>query len=117
MPKLKINYSNAVIYKIQHLENKDLIYVGSTTDFVRRKASHKHACNYTYGIQYNVKLYKMIRLNGGWDAFKMIIIKVYPCLSKTELIIEEDKMMTELKTSLNSCKAYCSKAKQQPIIN
>jgi hypothetical protein len=48
----------------------------------------------------------MIRDNGGWELFKIIIIKVYPCNSKIELLIEEDKIMKELKTSLNTIKAY-----------
>ena len=108
MPKTNINYNNSVIYKIQHHEKLDLIYVGSTTDFTRRKAAHKNTCNNSHGKNYNVKLYKMIRYNGGWIAFKMVIIKVYPCLSKTELLIEEDRMMMELKTSLNSIKSHCS---------
>ena len=108
MPKTIINYNKSVIYKIQHHEKLDLVYVGSTTDFTRRKAEHKRRCTNSYDRNHNTKLYKIIRDNGGWDAFKMIIIKVYPCLTKTELLIEEDKMMMELKTSLNSCKAHCS---------
>ena len=103
MPKNIINYNNAVIYKIQHHEKLDLIYVGSTTDFTRRKAEHKRLCN---NNKHDTKVYKMIRENEGWDAFKMIIIKEFPCESKIELLIEEDKIMIELKTSLNKNRAY-----------
>ena len=45
MPKTKINYENAIIYKIvcNDLNIKDL-YVGHTTDFIRRKYDHKKRC-------------------------------------------------------------------------
>jgi len=44
MPKNKINFQNCIIYKIQHLDNEDLLYVGHTTDFIRRQYSHKQCC-------------------------------------------------------------------------
>ena len=48
----------------------------------------------------------MIRGNGGCDNFKMIIIKEFPCESKIELLIEEDKMMMDLKSPSNQNRAY-----------
>ena len=45
MPRKEINYQNTLIYKIQHIEKEDLIYIGHTTDFTKRKCSHKHMCN------------------------------------------------------------------------
>ena len=50
----------------------------------------------------------MIRENGGWDDFKCIIIKEYPCNNKTELLIEEDRIMMEMKASLNDLRPYKS---------
>ena len=41
MPKISIDYSNCCIYKIEHIENESLIYVGHTTNFKQRKADHK----------------------------------------------------------------------------
>ena len=105
MPKVP-NYNNSVIYKIQHQERPELIYVGSTTDFIMRKAIHRCTCNNSNHIQHNLKVYQMIRDNEGWDAFKIIIVKEFPCASKVELLIEEDKTMIELKASLNCYKAY-----------
>ena len=40
MPKIPIDYSNCCIYKIEHIENDTLIYVGHTTNFKQRKAEH-----------------------------------------------------------------------------
>lgn len=104
MPKKEIDYQKSVIYKIEHLEKPELLYVGSTTDFIKRKNTHKSRCNNE--SKYNNHLYKMIRDNGGWDSFKIMIIKQYSCLNKIELLIEEDKQMKELKASLNQMKAY-----------
>ena len=44
MPKNPIDYSKTIIYKIQHIEKDDLIYVGSTTNFTKRKSAHKACC-------------------------------------------------------------------------
>jgi hypothetical protein len=106
MPKTIINYQKAVIYKIEHLEQPELLYVGSTTEFIKRKCKHKSCCNNEKDKYYNLKLYKMIRNNGGWDCFKIMVVKEYPCLNKIELLIEEDKQMKELKSSLNQMKAH-----------
>jgi predicted GIY-YIG superfamily endonuclease len=45
MPKRATDYSRTVIYKLEHMEKKELVYVGSTTDFINRKSQHKHNCN------------------------------------------------------------------------
>jgi len=108
MPKYNIDYNKSIIYKIEHLENPELLYVGSSTNFIKRKQQHKLCCNDENNIKYNTKVYKMIRENGGWDQFKIIIIKEYPCDSKINLLIEEDRIMKELKANLNSQRAYIS---------
>ena len=41
MPRKNIDYSKTIIYKIQHIDKEELLYVGSTTDFRRRKSKHK----------------------------------------------------------------------------
>ena len=105
MPKQMINYNKSVIYKIEHEDKPDLLYVGSTTDFTRRKNRHKYNCNNNLSKGYNYKLYAMIRSNGGWDSFKIMIIKELNCNSKVEMLIEEDKMMKELKSTLNTRRA------------
>ena len=46
MPKIDIDYSNTIIYKIfcKDPEIKD-IYIGHTTNFVQRKYAHKNNCS------------------------------------------------------------------------
>ena len=79
MPRKEINYQNTVIYKIQHIEKDDLLYVGHTTDFNERKHSHKKCVNSKTGTKFNMKVYQMIRDNGGWDMFKMLEVVKFPC--------------------------------------
>jgi len=44
MPKTPMDYSKCSIYKIEHIENESLVYVGHTTNFIKRKAEHKYNC-------------------------------------------------------------------------
>ena len=106
MPYKVANYKNGKIYKIEHLEKPELVYIGSTTQFNRRKANHKRACNNETGSAYNLKLYDMVRANGGWNEFKMMVIKEYPCDNKTELLIEEEKHRKEYQATLNQIRAH-----------
>jgi len=108
MPKTPIDFSKAIIYKIEHMDKSELLYVGSTTDFTKRKYHHKSDCYNENKKQYNCKLYKMIRENGGFNEFKIMIICEFPCNNKIELIIEEEKHRKELQASLNSCRAFRS---------
>ena len=101
MPKKEIDYSKCLIYKIQHLENDKLLYVGHTTNFTQRKYSH----NYNTINNNKYKIYEMIRKNGGWESFSMIKLYDYPCLNLQEARTEEDKAMRELKSTLNNYQA------------
>ena len=105
MPKKPIDYQTTVIYKIQHIEKDDLLYVGHTTNFTKRKAGHKCACINPSNGHYNTKVYSMIRDNGGWDMFKMIEIKKFPCNDDREACAEEDKVMRDMKATMNSISA------------
>ena len=95
MPKKEIDYSKCLIYKIQHLENDKLLYVGHTTNFTQRKYAH----NYNTINNKKYKVYEMIRNNGGWESFSMIKLYDYSCLNLQEARTEEDKAMRELKST------------------
>ena len=97
------DYSKTVIYKIQHEDNEELVYVGSTTDFTKRKCRHKSNCINDKTKHY--KLYQMINDNGGWNCFKMIQIKEHQCNNKREAELAEDKVIVELKANMNSQRA------------
>jgi len=109
----QVDYSKIVIYKIQHQELDELLYVGSTTHFGNRKRQHKGNCYNPNGKSYNSKLYSTIRDNGGWDEFNMVIVKEFPCENKRQAEAEEDKCIREMKSSLNMRKAYITKEEKQ----
>ena len=97
-------YNKSIIYKIQHLEKPELLYVGSTTNFKMRKCQHKANCLNETSVKYNSPLYQSIRANDGWYSFSMIQIKEFPCNTKRELEAEEFKLIQELKATLNTHK-------------
>jgi len=99
MPK----YENSVIYKLCHcndLENEN-IYIGSTTNFRRRKWEHKNNCINENYEKYNYNVYQFIRENGNWENWVMIPIEQYPCNSKKELEVRERYHIELLKSKLN----------------
>jgi len=106
MPKTAMDYSKCCIYKIEHIENESLVYVGHTTNFNKRKGQHKSICMNENVRAFNFKLYQMIRDNGGWDRFKMIEVEKYPCKDKREAERREDEVMKELKASMNTYKSF-----------
>jgi hypothetical protein len=106
MPKTAMDYSKCSIYKIEHIENESLVYVGHTTNFNKRKGQHKSNCKNENDKKFNFKLYQMIRDNGGFDRFKMIEVEKYPCKDKREAERREDEVMKELKASMNTIKSF-----------
>jgi len=90
------DYSKSVIYTIRSKHN---IYVGSTTDFKTRKYHHKGNITNENRNTYNIKLYKTIRDNAGeWD---MKAHSIFPCNSKLELSIEEERVRQLLAADMN----------------
>ena len=106
MPKIPMDYSKCSIYKIEHVDDDTLVYVGHTTNFDKRKTAHKYYCKKDNNKHYNLKVYQMIRQNGGWDAFKMLEVEKYPCADKREAERRENEVMKELKASMNMRKSF-----------
>ena len=106
MPKKTIDYSNCCIYKIEHIKNDTLIYVGHTTNFKQRKERHIQNCNNESNKKFNLKLYTMIRENGGFKMFKMIEVEKYLCNDRREAERRENEVMKELKVSMNKNRSF-----------
>jgi len=106
MPRHSVDYSKTVIYKIQHNDDETLLYVGSTTNFNNRKSKHRCACINEKDKGHNLKVYRMIRDNGGWDCFSMTKIEDYPCENGRDAEAREDQLMRELKANMNSVRAF-----------
>ena len=101
MPRLPIDYSRTIIYKLCCKDPSITdIYVGHTTDVIRRKRQHKYCCN-TENKKYNFYVYQFIRDNGGWDNFDMIVIEELSCENKYQAEQRERYWLEELKATLN----------------
>ena len=98
-----VNYGNSVIYKLccKDVSIKE-IYIGSTTNFSRRKSAHKSYCTNINSVKYNLNVYKFIRANGDWDNWDMIEIEKYQSTDKKDLERRERYFIETLGSSLNS---------------
>jgi len=105
MPKTTIDYSHTFIYKICCKDPTITdIYVGHTTNVVKRRQSHKCNCNTNTTEKYNRYVYQFIRNNGGWSNWTMIVLIELNCKDKNEALREERKYLEELKATLNKQK-------------
>jgi predicted GIY-YIG superfamily endonuclease len=103
MPRTPIDYTKTIMYKIVSKDlNNNYVYVGSTTDFAKRKSSHKTNCINENNRFYNIKVYKMIRENGGWNEFEMIEIEKYPCNDSNESAARERYWKEHFNANMNS---------------
>lgn len=92
------------IYKIYC--NDDSVtdtYIGSTQNISTRKYQHKCCCNNTTNSnKYNLKVYQMIRANGGWDNWNFVVIEEIKECSKVQAHIREEYHRQQIKSNMNS---------------
>ena len=101
MPKEPIKYENTIIYKIVCLvPDINNIYVGYTTDIIRRKYYHKIKSLDPKNNKY--KLYHFINKHGGFNNFDIIEIRKYPCMNNNEAKSQQYKYIKLLNADLNS---------------
>jgi hypothetical protein len=103
MPKVDIDYSNTIFYKIfcKDPAIKE-VYVGLTTNFVQRRHAHKQSCKNEKATNYKCKLYNTIRNAGGWDNWQMEIIAFHNCNDSYEARKKEHEYFEKLGATLNS---------------
>ena len=107
MPKVEIDYSNTIIYKIACNDpNITDVYVGHTTNFVQRKHAHKQVCNNINSPCYNLNLYKTIRKNGNWSNWEMSIVNFYNCKYQYEARQKEQEHYVLLGATLNTVEPF-----------
>ncbi len=82
-------------------ENIKELYVGKTTNFKRRIRDHKNISNNQNCKGYNLKLYKFIRENGGWNNWEFIEIEKNEYNDK-DSAFKERYWIEELKATLNN---------------
>lgn len=120
MTRKIINYSNNLIYKIvcSDVTVKD-IYIGHTTNFTKIKTMHKTNCNNINSKHHNIYVYKIIRENGGWDNWDIILVEAYPCNNGNEAKKQQRYHIETLQSTLNkqiptrTVREYCEDNKVQ----
>ena len=100
MPKTVIDYTNTELYKII-CDDTDEIYVGHTTNFIKRQIQHKANSKTN-----EYKLYKTIREYGGWDNWRMLFIEKHPCENRRQAEKREEEIRQELEAVLNSQRCF-----------
>lgn len=103
MPKVKVDYSNTIFYKIYCKDTSiQELYIGHTTNFVQRKYGHKQGCINPKSPNYKCKLYNVIRNNMGWDNWKMEIIAFHNCEDLYSAKKQEQYYFEKYNATLNS---------------
>jgi hypothetical protein len=107
MPKLPINYANTQIYRfVCNDVNITNTYVGSTTNWSHRKASHKSACNNSNVKRYHLNVYQVICANGGWDNWNMVLVEDFPCNGKREAEQREQYWKEQYNDDMGTYRAF-----------
>jgi hypothetical protein len=92
-----------IIYKISIA---DYTYIGSTRDWKQRQSMHK-SCFFNENSRiHNLKLYQIIRENGGWDAIEKNPIEEYECEGPTQARIREEYWRREYDAQMNTRRAH-----------
>ena len=99
---MPIDYNKTIIYKLvcKDLTIKEL-YVGATTNWYNRQHNHKSDCNNEKSKK-NLKVYRFIRANCGFDNWSMIMVEEYPCENKLQSDTREHYWTDFLGATLNS---------------
>ena len=114
MPRAAMDYSKTSIYKIvcNDLNIKEC-YVGHTTDMTKRKWAHKSVCNNEKSKYHNIKIYQIIRENGGWENWNMLLVEKFPCKDKYQACKREREVYEELDSKMNTNRPYLTKEELQ----
>jgi hypothetical protein len=103
MQTVVADYSNTIFYKISCKDAAIAdLYIGHTINFVQRKYAHKQGCNNPNVASYNLKLYNVIRQNGGWDNWRMDIVAHHECKDLRDARTKEQEYFISYKATLNS---------------
>jgi hypothetical protein len=110
-----MKYETFVIYIIE-FDDSDLFYIGSTVNFKRRKFQHQKNTTNRRKKSYHRKLYKHIRLQGGWIKAKMSILETFPCESLDIGHNIEYDYIDQMKPELNTVKNINKKLNKEILL-
>ena len=79
------DYSKCYIYKLCCRDaSVEEVYIGSTTNIIKRRNNHKKCCNNPNSKGYNTYKYQFIRDHGGFENWCLIVLEEFSCNSKLE---------------------------------
>ena len=106
--------NNYIFYKIECIDkDKHFCYVGSTCDWYNRIRRHKNDCYNENRKNYNSKIYKTIRDNGGWKNFKFIQIDTKEEITKDQAHQIEENYRISLNANLNTLRCFLTEKQKQ----
>jgi hypothetical protein len=106
--------STYYIYKIYcNDDNVTDTYIGSTKNISTRKYQHKQACNNENNSNYNAKVYKIIRANGGWNNWNFAVIEEMKECSRIQSIIREEYYRQEIKANMNAICCFSGMTREE----
>jgi hypothetical protein len=95
------DYSNTVFYKISCKDAAITdVYIGYTTNLVRRKTAHKQGCNNPKSADYKLKVHDVMRHYGGWDNWQFDIIAFHECIDQPDAIAKEKEYVIAYNATL-----------------
>ncbi len=109
---------NYVMYKIYPKNsNLNYCYIGHTNNFNFRKSHHKMPCIDINHSKSHIKLYQVIRENGGWDEWEMVELEKFNGKTKLEARMREQELMKLHNANLNILKAYITEDERKATKN
>jgi len=81
-------------------------YIGSTINLKQRLQHHLEVCNNDIHRGYYIKIYKIIRENGGFENWDMEELFTCECDNEIEARKIEQKLIEEYQPTLNTYRAY-----------
>jgi hypothetical protein len=109
---------NYVMYKIYPKNsNLNYCYIGHTNNFNFRKRHHRLPCIDINHSKSHIKLYQVIRENGGWDEWEMVELEKFNGKTKLEARMREQELMKIHNANLNMLNAYITEDERKATKN
>ena len=97
-----MDYSNTHFYRIvcNDLNVKET-YIGHTLNCVKRPYEHKNSCLNEKNKNHNLPIYKIIRENGNWGNWSMVLIDTVCCETRLDVLKKEREYIEKYDDTLN----------------
>ncbi len=78
------------------------LHVGHNTNFTKRKSQHKQSCESENDVSLNHYISKVIRDNGNWCNWALVLIETRACDDALEARSVERDYIEQLRATLNT---------------